>query len=258
MASLNRQRWLTFGSMFIGWSFYYFTRKSFVSTMSELRRDRGFTLDQLGTIASSFSLFYAISKFLSAFLSDVASPKLMFSSALCVCGVCVVLFPFSPSSVLCCVIWSVFASFQGFGWPACAKLLKAWYPPNRVGTWWSVLSSSGNMAAAISPLFITYISRFTSWEASYYIIGTISCFLSLVFLATVTDSPPEPATSNSTQTQKPKESVSYFQLLQSVELMAVSIVYFFLYVTKASVTDWGLLYFMEYSQLSQPSGTVLL
>ena len=253
MASLSRQRWLTFFSMFIGWSFYYFTRKCFVSTMGDLRKDRGFTLDQLGTIASSFSLSYGISKFLSALLSDVASSKIMFSSGLGVCGICVIVFPLCPSSLLCCVVWAIAGLLQGFGWPACAKLLKAWYPPERVGTWWSVLSSSGNLAAAISPLFITYISQFTDWETSYYIMGSGALVLSLLFLTTITDSPEEPIQADTVQKQQ-SQGVSYFQLFQSLELLAISGVYFMLYVTKGAVCDWTLLYFTEHTNMSSPSG----
>ena len=254
MASLKRQRWLTFSSMFIGWSFYYFTRKSFVSTMAELRKDRGFTLDQLGTIASSFSLSYGISKFLSAILSDVASSKLMFSSGLGMCGICVIVFPLCPSSLLCCVVWGIGGLLQGFGWPACAKLLKVWYPPERVGTWWSVLSSSGNIAAAISPLFITYISQFTSWETSYYIIGSVAFVLSLLFLSTITDSPEEPIQADIVHKQQSQKEVSYFQLFTSLELLAISSIYFLLYVIRGAVCDWGLLYFTEHAKMPPHSG----
>ena len=261
-SQLVRQRWMTFGSMFVGWSFYYLSRKCFISTMGELRLDRSFTLDQLGTISSGFSFSYGISKFLSAILSDMASPRLMFCAGLGLCGVCVVVFPLSSSATLCCVIWCIVGLVQGFGWPACAKLLKTWYPPESVGTWWSVLSSSGSIAAAISPLLITFISQFTSWELCYYLIGGIACLLSLIFLVTITDTPEKVSSFDhllaDTRKKPSGSAASWLQLVTSVELLTISLIYFLLYVIKVSVSDWGILYFTDHARMTQASGTQLL
>ena len=57
-------------SMFIGYAFYYFTRKSFTFAMPGLIQDLGFDKSQLGLLASILSITYGISKFASGIIGD--------------------------------------------------------------------------------------------------------------------------------------------------------------------------------------------
>ena len=54
-----------FYSMFVGYVFYYFTRKSFTFAMPTLMTDLGFDKAQLGIIGSTLYISYGISKFVS-------------------------------------------------------------------------------------------------------------------------------------------------------------------------------------------------
>lgn len=252
--SEGRRKWTTFGSMFIGWSFIYLCRKVFVTTMPQLIEYRGFDKQDLGAIASSFSLSYGLSKFFSAVLSDHVSPRMLLGAGVGLSGMCVLLFPLSTSLWLCCVMWFALGVVQGFGWPACTKLLKAWFPPTSVGTWWSILSSSGNLAAACAPVLITYTSTQTSWQSSYYVIGGLCCLVAAVFMVTVTDTPRQSNASLQQKKPQPTSRASWSFLIRSRELWLISIVYAILGNVKASLLDWGQLFFVDHAHFSNQSG----
>nr|NGX27130.1 Glycerol-3-phosphate transporter [Chlamydiota bacterium] len=56
-------RWRTFYGMYIGYIFYYFSRKSFTFAMPALMDDLGFSKGDLGILASILSICYGASKF---------------------------------------------------------------------------------------------------------------------------------------------------------------------------------------------------
>ena len=62
-------------SLFIGYAFYYFTRKSFVYAMPGLIEELGFDKAQLGIMSTLFAVSYGASKFFSGILSDKSNPR---------------------------------------------------------------------------------------------------------------------------------------------------------------------------------------
>ena len=143
MKSFYRQRFFMFLAISVGWCLYYFCRKTFVASMPELVRDRGLEKTHLGSIASSFTILYGVSKLISGIMSDNFSGKLLLSAGLFVSGVCCLLFPLSDHVLLLSVLWGCNGYVQGFGWPGCANVLKSWYSRDEIATWWSLLSAAG-------------------------------------------------------------------------------------------------------------------
>ena len=68
-------RWRIFYGMYIGYIFYYFTRKSFTFAMPVLMQDLGLQISDLGILSSILSITYGLSKFLSGMLSDRSNPR---------------------------------------------------------------------------------------------------------------------------------------------------------------------------------------
>lgn len=210
--------------------------------MPHLMKHKGYTEKDLGMIASSFSFAYGINKLVCGVVADHVSPKWLFCTGLLFSGILVILFPFCHSSYMCAVLWAIAALFQGSGWPAASKLLKAWVP-NRLGIAWSVISSSGNLAATCSPFIIAYITSTVSWDSNYYIIGGVSCFLTLILLFELKDKPPE---SVEKVGGEGSSSMRLIDILYIKSIWTVSLIYFILYMVKYAITDWGQLYFMQY------------
>jgi OPA family glycerol-6-phosphate transporter-like MFS transporter 4 len=191
-ARFFRWRWSLYASLFLGWCCYYFCRKTFPSCTPNLIAEDRLTKDDLGAISSSFAVAYGFSKFFNSLLSDHVSARRMFSAGLVLSGLGCLLFPVTVRSVpISASLWFAEGIIQGLGWAPCAKLLKVWYPPSQMGTWWSVLSSAGNVASGTSPLLITYISYTLSWRVGFYIVGTFTLLVGLVVVFTIKDSPSE-------------------------------------------------------------------
>lgn len=240
--------------MFVGWSFYYLCRKSLASSMPSIIQENGFSKDDIGFIVSSHALAYGVSKFFSAILSDYVSAKGMFSLGLGLSGFCCLLFPLTKSVPLCTAIWFVEGIVQGLGWAPCAKLLRTWYPPSQMGTWWSILSGAGNVAAGVSPIFFTYLSSVGSWRVSYYLVGSATSCLGLLVLITVKNSPNEVGIHTRFDSAKPDSEKkknspsSWYDVFFLKDLWVASAVYAILYLLKNGVADWTQLYFIQHAK----------
>src|SRR5262249_43426519 len=62
-------------SMFVGYAFYYFTRKSFTFAMPGLMEDLNFGKEELGMLGSILYVTYGLSKFTSGIMSDSSNPR---------------------------------------------------------------------------------------------------------------------------------------------------------------------------------------
>lgn len=250
-----RWRWTLYISLFFGWCCYYLCRKAFPSSIPNLIADNGLSKDDVGTISSSFAVAYGFSKFINSLLSDHVSARKMFSSGLILSGLGCLLFPVSVRSIpIGASLWFLEGVIQGLGWAPCAKLLKVWYPPSQMGTWWSILSTAGNVAAGASPLLITYISSVSDWTTGFYIVGAVTVTVGVIVVFTIRDSPSDIGVElilekkdaqDVIKQTAPKPSLKWYSVLLYRDLWVASIGYAVLSGVKASVADWSLLYFMQ-------------
>ena len=77
-----------------------------------------------GLIASSQTMAYAISKFISGVLSDRISARWLFSIGLFVVGGINVVFSWSSTVAMFSLLWFINGLGQGCGWPPCGKVLR--------------------------------------------------------------------------------------------------------------------------------------
>lgn len=225
-------------------------RRSFTSSIPYLLQDSGFlTTENIGMISSCFATAYGVSKFLSSVLSDHMSATFMLSLCLGFSGLCCILFPLAGGVWLLCALWFVQGITQGLGWPACAKILREWYPRSQLGMWWSILSSSGNVSSALLPVLLAYFHSLAGWQFNFYVIGAAALAMSAVVLMIMKDSPslapreqrlPLPATEPSHQ-----GPVGLIGVLYSVDVWLACALYALLAGVKGATGDWGQLYLMQ-------------
>lgn len=89
----------TFYGMYIGYAFYYFTRKSFTFAIPSML-DYGFTLSELGILGTILSIIYGFSKFISGIFGDRTNPRYFMSIGLILTGFCNICFGLSSTWVL--------------------------------------------------------------------------------------------------------------------------------------------------------------
>ena len=89
-----------FYGMYVGYIFYYFTRKSFTFAMPALMEDLGLQLSDLGILSSILAVAYGMSKFISGVMADRSNPRFFMAFGLIFTGIFNILFGMS-SSILC-------------------------------------------------------------------------------------------------------------------------------------------------------------
>lgn len=253
-------------SMFIGYAFYYFTRKSFVFAMPGIMEELHFDKSDLGIMSSIFALAYGASKFFSGVLSDQSNPRYFMAFGLIITGLINILFGFSSSLFLFALFWGLNGWFQGFGWPPCVRLLSHWYSHSERGSWWSMWTVSQNVGAFLIPWIVGFSLQYYGWRAAMYIPGTVCILGGLFLINRLRDTPQslglpsiekfrndyagKPADGSEEKELTTKELVMGVVKNKFIWMLAAA--YFFVYVVRVGVGDWTSLFLIEakgYSRL---------
>lgn len=130
----QRIRWTVYCSLFLGYSSYYFCRKSYTFAIPSLIRELNLKKNELGVITSGFAAMYGVGKFSGGLLSDMytLSPRRMFTVGMLLTGIVNILIGFTGNVWILACLWSVNGLAQGCGWPPCVKLLREWFSPYEV------------------------------------------------------------------------------------------------------------------------------
>ena len=99
----------TFYSMYIGYVFFYFSRKSFTFAMPSMMQELGMTKAELGILASVLALTYGMSKFVSGIVSDRSNPRYIMAIGLILTGICNIFFGATSSLYLFVIFWGLTA-----------------------------------------------------------------------------------------------------------------------------------------------------
>ena len=128
----KRLKYVIYVSLFIGYSVYFYNRKSFTALIPTLHKSVGLRESELGAISSSFALSYGLSKFICGVLSDKLQARELFLIGLFGTGLCNAFFTVCRRVDMFVFIWFGNGLLQGLSWPPCSKLLKEWFRPNEV------------------------------------------------------------------------------------------------------------------------------
>uniref|UniRef100_A0A6G1S6D7 Glucose-6-phosphate translocase n=1 Tax=Aceria tosichella TaxID=561515 RepID=A0A6G1S6D7_9ACAR len=264
-------KYLIFSVIFFGYAMFGYNRKG-VSFVIPKLLEEGLQNEQVGLILSSQNLAYAISKFLGGIISDRLSSRLLFSAGLLASGLAAVLFSLVDSVPLFTLAWFINGLAQGVGWPAIAKLLKNWFDPAELGTWWSAASASANVSGCVAPFLASYLILNYGWRFSLTFVGGLTILAAAIAYLFIQDSPAitpaatggavgspskKRATTDKPKTASPpKKSTTQGKsalrlLLQTKFIWVISICYLIVSSIKTCVTDWSQMYLMH--DCRQPS-----
>jgi MFS transporter, OPA family, sugar phosphate sensor protein UhpC len=257
--SFKYWRFRVFYGMYIGYIFYYFSRKSFTFAMPSLMQDLGFDKSQLGILASVLSVTYGLSKFLSGILSDRSNPRYFMAIGLILTGCLNIFFGFTSSIVFFAIFWGLNGCFQGWGWPPCARLLTHWYSQKERGTWWGFWSSSQSVGGALIPLLAGFCAYHWGWRYAMFIPGWL-CIIGGIFLINrLRDTPQslglpsvekfkneEPAlVKEKVQNTLSVKEILFTYVLRNKFIWVLAISYFFVYIIRTAISDWSVLFLVE-------------
>ncbi|CAL9685947.1 unnamed protein product [Knipowitschia caucasica] len=241
-------RVVIFFSMFTGYSLYFFNRKTFSFVMPSVMEEIKLDKDDLGLIASSQTMAYAISKFISGVLSDQISARWLFSIGLFLVGGINIVFSWSSTVTMFSLLWFFNGLGQGCGWPPCGKVLRKWYEPSQFGTWWSVMSCSMNVSGSLGPLLVTVLLQYYDWRTILSMSGLLCAAFSFLCVAFVKNEPKDVGLDSIEAATKKKggncES-TLKEFLLSPFLWVLSLGYLVVFGVKTAATDWGQLFLMQ-------------
>jgi len=258
-----------FLGMYVGYIFYYLTRKSFTFAMPAMIQEMGFDKSDLGIIGSILAISYGISKFVSGLMADRANPRYFMGMGLVITGVLNILFGLSSSIVYFVIFWGLNGWFQAWGAPPCARLLTYWYSNRERGTWWGVWNSAHGIGGALIATLAAFCAHQWGWRYAMYIPGVICMVAGFYVINRLRDTPrslglpPIEKFKNDYSPSDTSEGESYTakeMLLKYVignkYIWLLALSYFFVYIIRQGVNDWSLLYLMEvkgYSHLQASS-----
>ncbi|NXV14957.1 G6PT1 protein, partial [Cepphus grylle] len=247
----GRYRAVIFGAMFVGYTLYYFNRKTFSFVMPAVMAEVPLGKDDLGLITSSQSAAYAISKFVSGVLSDRLSARWLFSCGLLMVGLVNVGFSCSSTVAAFAGLWFLNGLAQGLGWPPCGKILRKWFEPSQFGTWWAILSTSMNLAGGLGPIVAALVSMNYDWRMTLSFSGFICIVVSFVCLVLIKNEPSDVGLPNIEQGAKKgkkgssSDNSTLAELLLSPYLWVLSTGYLVVFGVKTCCTDWGQLFLIQ-------------
>lgn len=263
----------TFYGMYIGYAFYYFTRKSFTFAIPSMLED-GFSLPALGMLGSILSIIYGVSKFVSGVMGDKSNPRYFMSFGLILTGIFNICFGLSSTWAFLALFWGLNAWFQGWGWPGCAKLLTHWYARSERGTWWSLWNTSHNLGGALIPIVAAFSAQHFGWRYAMFIPGGLCILVGFFLIDRLRDVPGtlglppietfkgEKVVQDSKEVEKSSLSVKeilFKYVLCNQNLWLIAIAYFFIYVIRTGFNDWSMVYLVkvkEYSKIEAASCVV--
>ncbi|NXR90281.1 G6PT1 protein, partial [Hypocryptadius cinnamomeus] len=247
----GRYRAAIFAAMFVGYTLYYFNRKTFSFVMPAVMAEVPLGKDELGLITSSQSAAYAISKFISGVLSDQMSARWLFSSGLLMVGLVNVVFSWSSTVTAFAGLWFLNGLAQGLGWPPCGKILRKWFEPSQFGTWWAILSTSMNLAGGLGPIVAALVSMNYDWRKTLSFSGFTCMVVSFVCLVLIKNEPADVGLPNIEQGAKKgkkgssSDNSTLTELLLSPYLWVLSTGYLVVFGVKTCCTDWGQLFLIQ-------------
>ena len=248
-------------SMFIGYAFYYFTRKSFTFAMPGLIQDLGFDKSELGILSSILAITYGISKFASGVIGDRTNSRYMMAIGLILTGICNICFGLSSSLLFFAIFWGLNGWFQGFGWPPCARFLTQWYSHSERGSWWSTWNVSHNVGGFLIPWVAGVALQYFGWRYAMYIPGVLCILVGFFLINRLRDTPQSlglppiekyrndyvdkiEAQGNDQENLSSKQILSTY-VLKNPYIWLLAIAYFFVYAVRTGINDWTALFLVE-------------
>jgi len=149
----------------------------------------GFTKEQIGTILSAFTLTYGPSKFIGGVVSDIVSPRLIFTFCVASAGAANLSFGAASNLSIFVSMWALHGLVQGLGWPALSAILIKWYPKEQLGTMWGLCTTAGNVGQSIAPMLLTALALQLGWQAAFIGPAVCGCVGSAVLWMLIRDQP---------------------------------------------------------------------
>ena len=274
----RRLRNRTFWGVTGAYALYYVCRMAMAVVKQPLIDGDIFTAGQLGIIGSAFYFVYAAGKFANGFIADYCNIKRFMATGLLVSTVVNLLMGVLglahgwwglPSAALFFVfalVWGINGYCQSMGAPPAVISLSRWFPLNRRGTFYSILSATPYLGKSLSVYALGVIVAWIGWEYGFIfsaIAGVIGSAIVLLFVSDTPESCGLPSVQElsgeevlKTDTMPTKDLQKMVVKHPGIWIIALSSA--FVYITQHAVSEWGVLFLQKGKDYDLVSATEII
>ena len=233
---------------------------------------------QLGLIGSAFYFVYAFGKFANGFIADYCNIRRFMATGLMVSTVVNLVMGvlglmrgwWGMSSTILflvfAVVWGINGYCQSMGAPPGVISLSRWFPLNRRGTFYSILSATPYLGKSLSVFFLGLVVGWIGWEYGFIFSAIAGVIGSAVILLLVSDTPEscglpsvqglsgeEPRKTDSMPTRDLQKGVVRHPGIWIIALSSA-----FVYITQHAVSEWGVLFLQKGKDYSLAAATQII
>ncbi len=245
-----------FSGIYIGYVFFIFSRKSMIFAFPAIMTEMGFLKSQVGMLSSILSIMYGASKFLSGMVADRSNPRFFMSLGLIFTALSTLLFSFSSSLIFLGLFCAINGFFQGWGWPPCARQLTHWFSQKERGTWWGLWNTATTLGTAVIALLTVNLYTQFGWRAAVLVPSFLCIGAAFLVMKLLCDTPqsvglPPIEVYKKEEPTRAKEQelgvkeILFKYVLTNRYLWVLAFAYFCIYLIRAAITDWGMIYLIE-------------
>lgn len=169
-------------SMYGGYAAFMLCRNTLIASSAALMADPTLGLDKAsyGQLMSWHTAGAILGKLVTGPCADLLGGRRLFLLALSLTALANIGFAFG-SSFFAFAAFNFMGQFaKAGGWPAMTKFVGQWYPPQRYGQVWSIISTSSRVGTIAAGLLLGYALSLVSWRAVFLISAAVT--LGVVFL----------------------------------------------------------------------------
>jgi sugar phosphate permease len=261
-------RYRIFAVTWLAYAGFYLCRKNLSVAVPLLETHLGYSTSQLANVIFGFSLIYALGQFVFGVLSDRLGPRLIVGAGLFLVVLSNLLLGVQSSLVLLTILVCLGSIGQATGWSGLVKTMACWFKREERGVvmgWWGTNYVLGGFLATV---FATFVSTspilFPSWSWRRVFVFPALLLLApaLIFAFGVRNEPadvglpavedgqdfsPHATMDSGAALSRPQSSESVIRdLMANPAIWAISLMYFFLTITRYSFLFWLPLYMTQH------------
>ncbi len=261
----KRLRSRTFWGVTGAYALYYVCRMAMGVVKQPLIDGGIFTAAQLGIIGSAFYFVYAFGKFANGFIADYCNVRRFMATGIQIStvvnllmGVFGLIQGWTGTSttllfVTFVIVWGVNGFCQSMGAPPGVISLSRWFPLDRRGTYYSILSATPYLGKSLSVFALGLIVGWIGWEYGFIFSALAGVAGSAMILLMVSDTPESkglPSVHELTG-EKPRVSDSMptkelqIKVLRHPGIWIIALSSAFVYITQHAVSEWGVLFLQK-------------
>ena len=167
----------------------YLDRVNLSAAAGLIRDDLHLSNTQVGLVFAAFAYTYAICQVIGGWVSDRFGAKFTLITCASISIVATVATGLAGGIVSSCSARMLLASVRARPCPAQARALTNWFPSSKRGFVQGLTHSFSRLGNAITPPFVALLVAFSSWRASFLVVGALTLVWVVVYAWYFTDNP---------------------------------------------------------------------